>query len=117
MTLRGVSVSRRRGFALYPLMLGRRRRVVHDKVHYTVGSHVSQSRTKNDGKELVLSNRIVQRRNQVFFRNRTLLEEFLHQLVIAFSHQFNQLLVSLLHLRAHVGWDLHLFTFSIPSQF
>ena len=58
----------------------------------------------------------MQRRDQVFFRNRPLIEELLHELVVALGHQLHQLFVRFLRLRFHAGRNLRLFAFAISTQ-
>src|SRR3984885_8105122 len=117
MPLGRIAISRRAWFTLHPLVLRRSRSVVHDKIHHAVSAYVSETRGKDHRKKLVLANGIVERRNQVFLRQRSSLEKLLHQLVVAFGHKFYQLLVRFLHLRPHVGGDLRLFSFAVPAQF
>ncbi len=117
MPLGGIAISRHPRFPLHPLMFRRRRSVVHDEVHYPVRADVPQSRAKDHRKNPVLAYRVMQRRDQIFFGNRSLLEELLHQFVVALRHQFDQLFVCFLRLRSHIGRDLRLLALAAPSQF
>ena len=52
----------------------------------------------------------------MLLRDSALLEEFLHQLVIAFRHQLDELFVSFLRRILKIGWNLAFFPFAIPAQ-
>ena len=60
---------------------------------------------KSTGKDLVFANGVVQAGDDVLFGDGALVEELLHQRVIAFGNQFHQPLVRGLGLLGHVGGD------------
>ena len=103
--------------ALHPLVLRRRRRVVDNEVHHPVGANIAQPGSENYRENLVLANGVVQRRDQVFLGNGSLLEEFFHQRVVALGHQFHQLFVLRLGFVFHVGGNLGFFALAVPAQF
>ena len=72
---------------------------------------------KITGKDFVLANGVVQRRNQVFLGDGSLFEKFFHQGVVAFGHQFHQLFVLGLGFVFHVGRNLDFFALAVAAQF
>ena len=58
------------------------------------------------GEELVLANRLMQRRNQMFLGDGASFEEFFHEPVIALGDQLHQLLVRALRRVLQVGHEL-----------
>ncbi len=115
--LRRLAIARRCRVALHPLVLRRRGRVVDDEIHHPVGADVAQAGAEDHGEDFVFANGVVQRRNQVFFRNGSLLEKFFHQRVVAFGHQFHQLFVRGLGLVLHVGRNLDFFALAVAAHF
>ena len=59
-------------------MLGRCGSELNNEIHQTVSADVAQTRGKQDRKDFVLANGIMQSRDQVLLRNRALVEELLH---------------------------------------
>ena len=114
---RRLSVARRGRIPLHPLVLRRRRRVVHDEIHHPVGADIAQARAENYRENLVLANGVVQRRDQVFLRDGSLFEELFQQRVVALGHQFHQLFVLGLGLVFHVGGNLGFFPLAVAAQF
>ena len=104
------------GFALDPFVFGGRGSVVDDEIHDTVGTDVSESGAEDNGENLVFANGVVQRGNKVFFSESTGLEEFFHQLVVAFGNEFDEVLVGFLRLILKIGGDLRLFAFAVPAH-
>jgi hypothetical protein len=110
------SISTPASFTLHPLVLRRRRSVVDDEIHHTVGANVPQSRAEDNGKNFVLTNSVVQRRNQVFFPERSSLEKLFHQLVIAFRHQFHEPFVRRQRLIFQIGRNLRFLPLAVASH-
>src|ERR1700722_15329036 len=55
-----------------------------------IAAYVSQAAGKEDGKNPVFANGLMERNDQVLFRDRAFLEVLFHQLVFAFGYQLNQ---------------------------
>ena len=72
---------------------------------------------KITGKDFVFADGVVQRRDQVFFRDGSLFEKFFQQGVIAFGHQFHQFFVLGLGFVFHVGGNLDFFSLAVAAQF
>ena len=114
---RRLSVAGRRRVALHPLVLGRRGRVVDDEIHHPVGADVAQAGAENYREDFVLANGVVQRRDQVFFRDGSLFEKLFQQRVVALGYQFHQFFVLGLGFVFHVGGNLGFFALAVAAQF
>src|SRR5207253_10774326 len=90
--------------------------IVHDEIHQLVGDDVAQGRREQHGEQLVLADGIVQSGNQILFGNRAFVEEFFHQLVVAFGNQLDQLFVRLLGGAGQIGGDLTFLAFSVSAE-
>ena len=86
MALRNVTVARCSRLSLHPLMFRWRGRVIHDEVEYPVCPDVPQSRTENDGENLIFTNGVMQCGDQVIFTQSSLIEKFLHQRIVTLGH-------------------------------
>src|SRR3984893_5188171 len=117
LTLIPIRRTRRRWLALHPLVLRRRGRVVDDEIHDPIGADVAQTGAEDYGEDFVFANSIVQRRNQVFFRDGSLFEKFFQQGVIALGHQFHQLFVLGLDFIFHVGGNLGFLSLAVSTEF
>ena len=104
------------GNAVQGSVFGASRRVIDQEVHELVDADVSQPRSKQHRENLVFADRVMQRGNEMFFRNGAFFEELLHQLVVALGDQFHQLLVRFLGGRRQIGRDLAFFPFPFPPN-
>src|SRR6266576_2794440 len=80
-----------------------RRSVIDQEIHELVDANVSQSRGEQHRENLVFSDGIMQRGNEMFLRNRALVEELLHQPVVTLGNQFDQLLMRFLGSGRKIG--------------
>ena len=71
----------------------RRRQNLRDEVQDRVAADIVQRRTQQYGKDALCLHGFAQALFQIFHRQRALVEEFLHQRVVALSDHFDQLLV------------------------
>src|ERR1051326_1647124 len=85
--LRCIPVSGRVRSRLDRLVFRGCRTELQNKIQQAIGSDVAQSGIDQNGKELAFSNRIVQGGDQVPFRDGSLIEEFLQQLVLSFRSE------------------------------
>ena len=90
--------------------------IVHDEIHQLVGPDVAQARREQHGEQLVLADGIVQGGNQILFGNRAFVEEFFHQLVVAFGNQLDQLFVRLLGGAGQIGGYLTFLAFTASAE-
>ena len=104
-SLRGFGFGRG-GHAGDALALDGRGDVVEEKVEDLVAADVAQAGSEEHGEELVFAYRIVNAGDDVLLADSSGLEEFAHQLVIAFGDQLDQGLVGCLGLLGQAGGDL-----------
>src|ERR1700733_3846705 len=79
-------------------------------------AHVLQAARVKHREDPVLVNSLMQRGDQVRFRNRSLLEELLHQFVLAFRDELDESLVSRLRIGENPLWNLPYLTMSISIR-
>src|SRR5438132_12689773 len=79
-------------------------------------TYTSQPAVEEYGENPVLADGVLHRLNQVLFWNSSLLEEFLHQLVISHRDQFDQLLVGLLRSIFQIVWNFAVLALAVSAQ-
>ncbi len=93
--------------------VGRRRRVVVQRVEERRGADAVESRRHRDGQHLALRDRAPQAGEEVLVGERSLLEELLHQGLVALGHRLDQLAAPFLDRVLGVGGDLGLLALAV----
>ncbi len=94
----------------------RRRHELHDRVEGEVTADVVRSRTEDDRKDLAGEDLPLEALDQLFLGEPALLEEALHERVVALGDLFDELLARLIRLLAQVRGDLLDAQFSGPVR-
>ena len=94
----------------------RRRKVVNHKIQQRLTPDVGQTGADDDRIEPLFRERLLDPRHQVFYRDRSLVEEFLHQLIVAFGHHLDQRLVRLGCRVRQLGRDVRFFSLTRPVR-
>ena len=81
-----------------------------------IGTDISETRGEQHRENPIFANGFVESCDQVIFRNRSLFEELLHELVFAFGHQLDQCLMGLFCFLGKFGGKGTFFALSVSSQ-
>src|SRR4051812_28422607 len=111
-----MSVAAGFGRGVHRAMLAGVGSVVHEKIEQVIHADVAETGGEEHGEDLVVFDGLVQRGDEMLFRDGSSIEELFHQFVFAFSDDLDQLLVSFFALLGDVIGNGSFLTFAISAH-